>query len=180
MVQSMLEMGSPTSEKTVREPRARLLFSDGLYQLLARTDHIVAKARSKELRQYGITMNDAIVLFTAVRLKRQATPANLSRPLFWEPPTVSEQLKAMEAKGLIRKVRDLERHNLIRVEVTEDGLNAYRESSRRKSTRKVMSVLSNDEQVRLWTLLAKIRQSAMRELGLDDFEPFPPSDPNDF
>lgn len=180
MVQSILGMSSVTSEKVTNQPRVRLLFSDGLYQLLARTDHIVAKARTKELRQYGITMNDAIVLFTAMRLKRQATPANISRQLFWEPHTVSEQLKAMEAKGLIRKVRDLERQNFIRVEVSEAGLKAYRESSRRKSTRKVMSALSNDEQVQLWTLLAKIRQRAMQELGLDDFEPFPPSDPNDF
>lgn len=173
-------MSSVTSEKATNQPRVRLLFSDGLYQLLARTDHIVAKARTKELRQYGITMNDAIVLFTAMRLKRQATPANISRQLFWEPHTVSEQLKAMEAKGLIKKVRDLERQNFIRVEVSEAGLKAYRESSRRKSTRKVMSALSNDEQVQLWILLAKIRERAMQELGLDDFEPFPPSDPNDF
>ena len=175
----MLRMGSATSERVTNKPRVRVIFSDGLYQLLARTDHIVAKSRTKELRQYGITMNDAIVLFTAIRLKRQATPANISRQLFWEPHTVSEQLKAMEAKGLIKKVRDLERQNFIRVEVTEDGLKAYRESSGRKSTRKIMSVLSNDEQVQLWTLLAKIRQRAMLELGLDDFEPFPPSDPNE-
>jgi DNA-binding MarR family transcriptional regulator len=180
MVKSVLGMGSTISARVRNTPRVRLSFSDGLYQLLARTDHIVAKSRTKELRQYGITMNDAIVLFTAIRLKRQATPANISRQLFWEPHTVSEQLKAMEAKGLIKKVRDLERQNFIRVQVTEDGLKAYRDSSRRKSTRKVMSALSHDEQVQLWALLAKIRQRAMQELGLDDFEPFPPSDPNDF
>jgi len=156
-----------------------MTLGDGLWQILARTDHVVAKLRQKELRQYGITMNDAIVLFTAIRLKRLATPANISRQLFWEPHTVSEQLKAMEKKGLIKKVRDLERHNLIRVDVTEKGLEAYRESSRRKSTRKVMSSLSKDEQIEMWALLAKIRQGAMRELGIDDFEPFPPSDPGD-
>ena len=166
-------------DKSTKKVRVHLTFSDGLWQIMARTDHIVAKARQKELRQYGITMNDAIVLFTAIRLKRLATPANISRQLFWEPHTVSEQLKAMEAKGLIRKARDLARHNLIRVEVTEKGFEAYRQSSRRKSTRKVMSVLSKDEQVQLWILLAKIRQKTMQEFGIDDFDPFPPSDPND-
>lgn len=160
--------------------RVRMTLSDGLWQILARTDHIIAKARQKELRQYGITMNDAIVLFTAIRLKRLATPANISRQLFWEPHTVSEQLKAMEAKGLITKARDLARHNLIRVEVTEKGLEAYRQSARRISTRRAMSALSRDEQVQLWTLLAKVRERTRHDMGLDDAEPFPPSDPSQF
>jgi DNA-binding MarR family transcriptional regulator len=157
-----------------------MTLSDGLWQLLARTGHLIGKARQKELRQYGMTMNDAIVLFTAVRLKRLATPATISRQLFWEPHTVSEQLKAMEAKGLIRKVRDLERHNLIRVEVTEKGLEAYRQSARCTSTRKAMAVLSKEEQVQMWTLLARIREKTMHDLGVESSEPFPPSDPDEF
>jgi DNA-binding MarR family transcriptional regulator len=149
---------------------------DGLWQIMARTDHIVAKARQKELRQYGITMNDAIVLFTVIRLKKLATPTNISRQLFWEPHTISAQLKTMEKKGLVCRVRNPERHNLFRVEVTEKGLEAYRQSARRKSTRKLMSVLSKEEQIQLWALLAKIRQKTMHELGLDDLDPFPPLD----
>jgi DNA-binding MarR family transcriptional regulator len=171
-------MGVAISNKAARKPTVHLNFIDALWQMLARTSHIVAKVRQKELRQYGITMNDAIVLFTAVRLKNLATPANISRQLFWEPHTVSEQLKAMEAKGLIRKARDLERHNYIRVEVTEKGLEAYRQSSRHKSIQKVMTALSKDEQVQLWVLLAKIRQKTMLEFDLDECDPFPPSDPN--
>ena len=171
-------MKSTVSDDKKTKVRVYLTFGDGLWQMLARTDHIVAKLRQKELRRYGITMNDAIVLFTAVRLKRLATPANISRQLFWEPHTVSEQLKSMVSKGLIRKVRDLERQNLVRVEATEKGLEAYRESARRKSTREIMSALTKEEQVQLWTLLAKIRERAMQKAGIRISDPFPPSDPN--
>ena len=158
-----------------------MTFSDGLWQILARTDHIIAKLRQKELRQYSLTMNEAIVLFTVLRLKGQSsTPANISQQLFWEPHTVSEQLKSMETKGLIKKVRDLQRHNLIRVEVTQKGLEAYRDSARRKSTREIMSALSKEEQVQLWNLLAKLRGKAMSDLGLVGPEPFPSSDPSKF
>jgi len=157
-----------------------MTFADGLWQILARTDHIVSKVRQKELHQYGINMNEAIILFSALRLGRLATPANLSQQLFWEPHTVSEQLKSMETKGLIRKVRDLGRRNLYRVEVTEKGLEAYRQSARRRSTRKTMSVLTKEEQTEMWTILAKIREMAMRQLGLHMSEPFPPSDPAKF
>jgi DNA-binding MarR family transcriptional regulator len=175
LVQSTLEMGDVPHR--VKKPRLSMTLSDGLWQILARTDHGIAKVRQKELHQYGITMNDAIVLFTVIRLKNLALPTNISRQLFWEPHTVSGQLNTMEKKGLVRRVKDLERKNLIRVEITEKGLEAYRQSSLRKSTRKLMSALSKEEQVQLWTLLAKIRQKTMRELGWGNLDPFPPSDP---
>ena len=158
--------------------KAHLNISDGLWQIMARTNHIVVKLRQKELRQHGITMNEAVMLFTAMRLKKQATPATMSRELFWEPHTVSEQLNSMEKKGLITRIRDFNRQNLIRVEVTEKGLEAYSKSSRWQSTRKTMSVLTKEEQLQLWVLLAKIREGAMQELGLHSSDPFPPSDPD--
>jgi DNA-binding MarR family transcriptional regulator len=160
--------------------QVRLTFNDGLWQIFARTNHLVTKLRQKELRQHGINMNEAIVLFTALRLKNRATQGNMSRQLFWEPHTVSEQLKSMETKGLIRKVRDPAKQNPIRVEVTEKGLEAYRDSARRKSTREIMSVLTKEEQRQLWILLARVRERAMKKMGLHVSDPFPPSDPGDF
>ena len=160
--------------------RVNLTFGDGVWQMLARTDHIITKLRQKELRHYRMTMNEAVVLFTVLRLKRLATPATISRQLFWERHTVSEQLKGMEKKGLIRKVRDLGRQNRIRVEPTEKGLQAYRDSARRKSTRGIMSVLTRQEQAQLWSLLAKVRGRAIQKAGLRIPDPFPPSDPNAF
>ncbi len=177
MIQFPLEMGSEL--KKVKKPRLSMTLSDGLWQILARTNHALAKVRQKELHQYGITMNDAIVLFTVIRLKDAASPTNISRQLFWEPHTVSAQLKTMEQKGLVRRVKDRKRQNLIWVEITEQGLEAYRQSSLHKSTRKMMSALTKEEQLQLWALLARIRQKTMKELGWDNLEPFPPSDPND-
>ena len=161
-----------------RRVRIQLNLNDGLWQLFARTDHILTKLRQKELRQYGVNMNEAVVLLTVLRLKKLATAANISRQLFWEPHTVSEQLKSMEKKGLIRKLRDLDRKNMIRVEATEKGLEAYRQSARRKSTREIMSVLTEDEQLQLWLLLAKIREKGMAKIDSRLVDPFPPSDPN--
>ena len=119
------------------------------------------------------------MLFTVLRLKGHATPAAISRQLFWELHSVSEQLSRMEAKGLVRKVRDLGRRNLIRAEVTAKGVEVYRESSRRRSAREIMSVLTKDEQHQLWALLAKLREKALHELGARGSDPFPPSDPGE-
>ena len=180
VIESVSEMKSRILDDNKKKVRVYLTFSDGLWQIMARTNHIVSKVRHKELHQYGVNMNEAVVLFTVLRLKGLGTPANISRQLFWEPHTVSEQLKSMETKGLIKKVRDLERRNLIRVEATEKGFEAYRQSSRRQSTRETMSVLTKEEQVQLWALLAKIRGRAMEQLGLRGADPFPPADPKKF
>jgi DNA-binding MarR family transcriptional regulator len=173
-------MPSSVSDNSRDRVRVYLTFGDGLWQMLARTNHVVSKVRQKELRRYGITMNEAIVLLTVLRLKGLATPAAISKQLFWEPHTVSEQLKSMERKGLIKKVRDLEKHNLIRAEATKNGVEAYRQSARRISTREIMSVLTKEEQTQMWSLLARIRGKAMHDLGLAGSEPFPPADPGKF
>jgi DNA-binding MarR family transcriptional regulator len=178
MIESMINIKSATPKEDKSNIRLRLTTGDILWLLLARTQHIVSKIRHKELRESGVTINEAAVLFTILRLSRPATPASISQEVHWEPHTVSELLKVMEKKGTIKKVRDLERKNLIRVAITEKGVEAYRRSSQRKSTRRVMSALSKEEQIQLWTLLAKVRDKGLEELGLSASDAFPHSEPN--
>ncbi len=180
MVESLIEMGSTKgTDDGGKKARAYLTFTHALWQAFTRTHHVISKVRQKELRQHGMTVEEAAVLFTVLRLKGNATPAAISRQLFWELHSVSEQLSRMEAKGLVRKVRDLGRRNLIRAEVTAKGVEVYRESSRRRSPREIMSVLTKDEQHQLWALLAKLREKALLELGVRGSDPFPPSDPGE-
>ncbi len=178
MIKSLTSMKSTIDKENKNKIRLRLTTADNLWLLLARTQHIVSKIRHKELRQCGVTINEAAVLFTILRLKRPATPAAISQEVHWEPHTVSELLKVMEKKGTIRKVRDLERKNLIRVEITDKGLVAYQKSAQRKSTRQVMSVLNKEEQLQLWTLLAKVRDKGLAQLGIEIPDVYPPSSPN--
>ncbi len=172
-------MESTATPKVSKKPRAHLTFTDGLWHVFARTHHLVSKIRQKELRQYGMTMNEAVVLLTILRLKGSATPTAIASELFWELHTVSEQLKSMEAKGLIRKVRDLGRRNLIRAEATDKGVEAYRRSARWRSTRETMSALTEEEQLQLWAILSKLRAKALQQLNLTGVDPYPPADPSE-
>ena len=180
MIESIVNMELKVTNNNNKKVRVRLTTGDNLWLLLARTQHIVSKIRHKELRQCGVTINESGVLLTILRLKRPATPAAISQELHWEPHTVSELLKVMEKKGTIRKVRDLDRKNLIRVEITDKGIEAYHKSAQRKSTRRVMSVLTKEEQGQLWTLLAKVRDKGLEQLDLHVPDVFPPSDPDKF
>ncbi len=152
-------------------------FKHALWQLLNRTRHLVYKNRMRELKDNGVSYNNAMILYTALRLGKGATPAQISRGLSLERHTVSESLIKMENEGLIRRIKDLSRKNLIRIEVTDKGFEVYRRSANRESTKGIMSVLAREEQYELWRLLAKVRDEAARQLGLKFVDMAPPSDP---
>ncbi len=151
-----------------------------LWHLMNRTARLITKARERELRKHHITVDTAMVLFTVMRQGLRATPATLARELLLEPHSVSEQLTRMEKEGLIRRLRDLERKNLVRIEVTEEGYKAYRNSARRRSTTTVMSELTSEEREALWGLLARLRARAMKRLKIEDTAVYPPSDIGEF
>ncbi len=149
-----------------------------LWQLLHRSSRAVVRVRQKELDNYGITVTGAAVLETVIRLVKSGerpTPTEVARLLFLEANSVSEQLKRMAADGLIRKVKDLNRKNLVRIEVTERGYKLYRDTLNQKSIDAVMSLLTDKQKEELWSLLTMLRERAVNELGLEEMELYPPS-----
>jgi DNA-binding MarR family transcriptional regulator len=139
-----------------------------LWQLLWATFHLIGKVRSRELTKDGISARSAGVLLISLKLGKGATPAALHREFFVERHTISEQLTRMERDGLIKKVKDLDRKNSIRVEVTDLGFEVYRKSTKRKSIKSIMSVLNQEEQHELQFLLSKLRDKAIEHLGIED------------
>ncbi|MFC2020355.1 MarR family winged helix-turn-helix transcriptional regulator [Chloroflexota bacterium] len=150
-----------------------------LWLLFTRTRHLVYKARQKELNQYDISARNASVLSVIVRLGGKATPGNLARELFLEPHSVSGLISRMTKQGLINKVKDLERKNLVRIEITEKGYEAYQKSTGRESISDIMSVLTQEEKLELWSLLAKIRGRAIEELEMKNTDVYPVSNPTE-
>ena len=136
-----------------------------LWVLLRRTSHVVLKARDRELAKYGISAVQAAVLFLVRELGRDAIPAEISRQLLRDAHSVSGLLSRMEKDGLVRKVKDLDRKNLIRVELTEKGKQAYNESTKRESISGIMSSLPDKEQRQLMSYLRTVRDTALKELG---------------
>ena len=141
--------------------------------LLFQANDTLLRARDNELRQFGISVRQAAVLFTVKAVKGPATPAEISRWLFREPHTVSGLLNRMEKQGLVRKVKNLERKNLIRVVLTEKGEEAYQQARESKVIRKILSCLSLKERNNLGTYLDKLRNKALGELGGRKSLPFP-------
>ena len=144
-----------------------------LWVLLRQAKDMVFKATQKQLSQYGISPEQAGVLSIVQFLDNKATPAEISRWLLRESHTVSGILSRMEKKGLIRKTKDLDRKNLVRVTLTEKGQQAYLQSTKIESIGQIMSCLSEEERQQLSSCLKILRERALKVLGIDQEPPFP-------
>ncbi len=145
-----------------------------LWFLLRQACDAALRARDKELSRYGISVEEAAVLFVVQANGERATPSEISRWLFREPHSTSGLIIRMEKDGLVRKLNDLERKNMLRVVMTEKGREAYEESTGRKSIHRMMSSLSEDERQLMRSCLEKLRNEALKELSVErKAPPFP-------
>ena len=144
-----------------------ILSDDELFNLwwvLRRTSHVIMKSRNKELANCGISTATSAVLFISHTMDSKVTPAEISRQLLREAHSVSGLVARMEKAGLVRKVKDLDRKNMVRVELTEKGREAYARAQKRESIHRIMSVLSEAEREQLMSSLLKLREAALKEL----------------
>ena len=144
-----------------------------LWVLLHQAKDAVFKAREKELSQYGISTMEAAALFIIQAIGNKPTPAEISRWIFREHHTVTALLSRMEKKGLITKVKDPDRKNTWRVDLTEKGQNAYRQSVKRESIHAAMSPLSQNERQQFESYLKKVRDQAFKYSLSEPALPFP-------
>ena len=145
-----------------------------IWVLLAQTRHLLSRVRQQELRKYKLSPRQSFVLFITPFLGKNATQAEISRWLVREPNTTSVVLERMERQGLINRVKDLDRKNMIRVELTEKGHKAREQSSRRESIHKIMEVLSQEERQQLKSCLRKLEDNLLKDLRIDHDTLYPP------
>jgi len=146
-----------------------------LWVFLTHTRYAIYRAREKELQRYGISPEQAGVLFIVQALGNRATPSEIARFIVRQPHTVSALIERMEKKGFIKKVHDLDKKNLVRVSLTEKGQKTYEYSTKRGPIHRIMGVLNAEERAQLLRILEKLNNQARKELGLDG-DKLPPSE----
>lgn len=136
-----------------------------LYRLLDITSVLMGKVRQKELWKYGLTRSQAAVLECVHESGNNATPSRISHRMIREPQSVSGILNRMEREGFLTKTRDVHRKNMVRVGLTLKGEQAYNRAIKRKSARRIISLLSEDERHQLILCLKKLRDKSLRVLN---------------
>jgi DNA-binding MarR family transcriptional regulator len=139
---------------------------------MTHTRYAIYRSREKELQRYGVSPEQVGVLFIVQALDNKATPSEISRYILRQPHTVSALIERMADKGLVKKVHDLDRKNLVRVSLTEKGQKVYDISTKRGPIHRIMNILSSEERTQLRMILEKLMSQARKEIGLDR-EKFP-------
>ncbi len=109
------------------------------------TSLILQRAWGMELGQIGLTVPQALVLTMVAGATEPITPMKLSKLLHREPHTISALLSRMEVQGLVKKERNLERGNWVRVTLTKKGKEAYERLVLARRVRNVTECLSKQE-----------------------------------
>jgi MarR family transcriptional regulator, organic hydroperoxide resistance regulator len=138
-----------------------------LWLLLTHARYAVFRAREKELQRYGVSPEQMGLLFVVQALGNKATPAALSRHILRQPHTVSALVDRMARRGLVKKVKDLDRKNLVRVMMTEKGQKAYELSAKRGPIHRIMGTLNAEEKKEFRAFLERLLAKARKEIGLD-------------
>ena len=131
---------------------------------MAATSTILRRAWETELGQIGLTVPQALVLTMVASTTEPITPMKLSKLLHREPHTISALLTRMEAQGLVKKERNLERGNWVRVTLTKKGKEAYERLVLARRVRNVTECLSKQELDALNKMNRKLRAKGVEML----------------
>ena len=131
------------------------------------TRDAIHKARERELKRLAkISVIEDGVLYYVHVLGIKANLAEIGRWLFRDRHSMSALITRMEKKGLLEKSGTLIRGNMVSIELTEKGIQAFDEAKKIGVIRRIMSALSKEEREQLSKCLRKVRDRAMKELEI--------------
>ena len=135
--------------------------------LLNQLRDTMIRLRDREIRALGITSMQGGVLWVLRALEKDgipATPAEISRRLFRQPPTTLALLNRMVKLGLIT-TENVEGRRQVLVALTDKGRDTYRAfATKREVIPRVIGSLPAEERLQLRSSLAKLRQKAREEM----------------
>ena len=136
------------------------------FLLLVMAMRAINKVRHKEVKQLtGITGEQVGALHAIKHLGNKATLAEIARQMFLERHTISTLIDRMEKKGLVKKIKHLDRENRIGISLTEKGEQAYCSSTERRTIHAIMSTLSEKECKQFRSYLRKLQDEAINLLS---------------
>lgn len=143
--------------------------ADREYTLVAQITQvadILVKVRERELLPQNLSATAASILFLVDVMGEGVTPARITRMMLREPHSTSGILMRMEVHGLIKRTKDMERKNLIRITMTAKGEKALKQAMKLDGTARVLARLTASQQKELKAILAVLKEAGVKELRL--------------
>ena len=137
-----------------------------LFTSVLQVADILFKIRQRELLPQNLSGTAAEILFLVDAMDEDVTPAKITRMILREPHSTSGILKRMETHGLIKRTKNMERKNMIRITLTAKGAKALKQAMKLEGTTGVCARLSVGQQKQLKATLTALKEAGKRELHL--------------
>jgi|SRR5271157_3040231 len=133
-----------------------------LWLLIGRVNHEIMLARQKELRQYNIPIRQTLFLYTLQSLGPKATLVEVAKAMERTVPVTAQHAAHMENDGLIKRTKNSPRSNLLRLELTEKGLEMAKLARKSQAIDVILSFLDKEERHQMESALARILVKAKK------------------
>ena len=129
---------------------------------LLRAYHRIYSIRRKELKKYGLSLEQVGVLDVVKVCNNYAKPADIARIMFREPQCIFPILEKLKDCGIINITTDEQKKNIRRVSLTPKGEVIYKKTTSTNCTRKIISTLSYEKRQNLQLYLKELITSAAK------------------
>lgn len=127
-----------------------------LWRLITRVNHSLFLLQQREISKYHIPICQLQVLQIMQNLGSKATLSEIARQVEREIHVISRQTMRMEKDGLIRRIKDTPKSNLLRLEITAKGREVLKIGEKSNSIDTIFSFLSEEDRKQIESTLGKI------------------------
>ena len=146
------------------------------WTLLFQTTHAMRQVTARMFRPLGISPLELVALRIIKGSSKPIRPIDLSQLLLRKRTSMSALVNTLQKKRLVRKAKDLDRKNLVRIELTEKGEELYRQaydiSITDQAIYRILRSLSEEQYQQLMASLEVLFEKALQELEIDYKLPF--------
>ena len=133
-----------------------------LWLLIGRVNHEIMLARQKELRQYNIPIRQTLFLYTLQSLGPKATVSEVAKAMERTVTVTAQHSAHMENDGLIKRIKNSPGSNLLRMELTEKGLEMVKLARKSKAIDTILFSLDKEGRQQTESALTRILVKAKK------------------
>ena len=133
-----------------------------LWSAMDRLDHFISLIRQRELNQYGIAVQQLLILRVIKSLGSEATVAKIAKIADREIGVVSRQTMVLEKDGLIKRTKAKPKSRRLIMELTDKGLEMIKIPRGSKTIDSIFSVVDEKERQHICSVLNKMAIKAKK------------------
>lgn len=141
------------SRQTINEP----------LRLLSAVNRLISEARNNELKPLGITTQQSAMLHRIRVLGDQATVNNIAQRMHRDQSTVSDMLKRLEKRRLVRRFIDPNDRRQVYIFLTEKGHRLCTKTKEYRVIRRILTQLPREKIQELTGTLRELYDICLKE-----------------